>query len=66
MLFIVVVFMGVFRLFKCKKKSERCSNILVSFLVEIVIKIYFWIFYLSICIYYYLGIEINLCGFKNI
>lgn len=37
---IAVVSMGAPRLSKCKKKSERCSNILVSLLEEIAIKIY--------------------------
>lgn len=52
---ITVVSTGAPRLSKCKKKSGRCSNILVSLLVEIAIKIYFWIPYLSTRIYYYLG-----------
>lgn len=63
---ITVVSMGAPRLSKCKKKSGRCSKLLVSLLVEIVIKIYFWIHYLSTRIYDYLGTEINPRGSKKI
>lgn len=59
-------FYGISQIIQVLKKSGKCSNILVSLLVEIKIKNYFWIPYLSTHrIYYYLGTDINPRGSKN-